>query len=75
VAVVTVTAGTVTSVVGCEEDERMATTVVRRTAAGAVAVALAATIAGCAAYNGNGDSVTPNGVTSEPAGPSPDANG
>lgn len=50
-------------------------TVRRRTAAGALAVALATTIAGCAANNGNGDSVTPNGVTSEPAGPSPDANG
>jgi len=52
----------------------MRTEVLRRTAAGAVALALAATITSCAAYNGNGDSVTPNGVTSEPAGPSPDAN-
>lgn len=52
----------------------MATEALRRTTAGALAVALAATIAGCAAYSGNGDSVTPNGVTSEPAGPSPDAN-
>lgn len=50
-------------------------TVLRRSAAGALALALAVTVAGCAANNGNGDSVTPNGVTSEPAGPSPDANG
>jgi len=44
-------------------------------AAGAAAVALAVSLAACAANNGNGDSVTPNGVTSEPAGPSPNANG
>lgn len=51
-------------------------TVPGRAAAGAAAVALAiAAVAGCAAYNGNGDSVTPNGVISEPAQPSPDADG
>lgn len=49
-------------------------TALRRTAAGAAAVVLAAVLAGCAANNGNGDSVTPNGVTSEPAAPSPDSN-
>lgn len=38
-----------------------------------VAIALAAAVTGCASNNGNGDSVTPNGVTSEPAGPTPEA--
>lgn len=55
--------------------ECMSTTpALRRTAAGALVLALAATLTGCAANNGNGDSVTRNGVTSEPAGPSPNSN-
>ncbi len=47
----------------------------RRTVAAAVAIAAAAAIAGCGDNYGNGDSVTRNGVTSEPAKPSPSNGG
>ncbi|MGI8682488.1 MAG: hypothetical protein ACR2JO_10260 [Mycobacteriales bacterium] len=50
------------------------TTVLRRLTIGMTAAGLAASLAGCGANNGNGDSVTPNGVTSEPAA-SPNGNG
>lgn len=43
------------------------TTILRRLTVGLAATGLVASIAGCGPNNGNGDSVTPNGVTSEPA--------